>query len=72
MRPEELLSQLKVITAADAAPGATFDFLVVERESWRNRLMGNPEARMFIVTRGRRGMVVKVYPDGRHVMGRPS
>lgn len=42
------------------------------RESWRERLMGDPEARMFIVTRGRRSMVVKVYPDGRHVVGRVS
>lgn len=60
----------KVIMEAEAAPGATFDFKVEWVEGWRERLMGDPEARMFIVTRGRRGMVVKVYPDGRHVMGR--
>lgn len=61
-----------VVTDATAAPGATFDFKVEWVKGWRERLMGDPEARMFIVSRGSRGMVVKVYPDGRHVMGRAS
>jgi hypothetical protein len=61
MSPEELLAHLKGKVEEGYVP-----------EDWRTRLQGDPEARMFIVTRGRRGMVVKVYPDGRHIVGRPS